>query len=153
MKLEIRATLVAIGGSLAAYIGFLTMGRSLWGLFDDEKSTFREAVSEIIAHAFQIDESTVIFSLIISSVMLVLHLSGVPKPWESFFRIALALFVPHMFWALSLLALETTPELRRFPFTILGHPIGFLVFFFGGLTWWIVALSKSRRRYLQTGWS
>lgn len=153
MKLNTRSTLSTIGGSLAAYIGFLTMCRGLWGMFDDERSTFGGAVLETLQEALIIGEATIMQALTFAVTMLILHLSGIPKPWVPFFRLANILFVPFMIWALSLLALNTTPGLRYFPFSFLGHPLWLLFFLLGGLAWWIVALFKVRRTYICTGWA
>lgn len=153
MRTEWRSASASAAGSLAAYIGFLAMGRALEGAFDDEKSTFGEAVIQILQKAVSISWATVMVLLITSAVLLIIHLSGVPKPWISFLRISRLLFVPFMVWALSFLALRTTPSLRSSPLMFFDHPLWLLVFFVGGLSWWIVDMWKARRRYLCTGWA
>lgn len=149
MTLDGRPALPMIGGLLITCVGYSITYFALSTIFLGEPI---DGFRQIVANPTEFIEAVVMLCFIYTAVMLTLHLSGVPRPWRSLNRVALALLGPYLIWVLALIAWHTSEFTAIKPlFGVVGHPLWFVVFLLIGLGWWTILMAQDRRRLLLTG--
>lgn len=132
---------------VACCIGWISTAIALQTVFDDRRATMILSLGENWSEAIRNWGDFIFFAFSVCLVLLVLHLSSIPRTWQIFSRVILTTILPYLAWTFFFLArayVDKSP--LALLLSMLGHPLWFPAFFFDTLTWWIVLMRKELKR-------